>query len=860
MKRVKKRHARQRKPAARSSKRLPALESSDRFEERDRLVGELELQLTRLKWKEQEILRAQQSTENVANYYADLFNMAPVGYLILHVSGNILEINQAGLNILGQKSQEIKGKPFSVFLEEDQVAKFLEHLRRARIARKPVVTELALGASVNAFAIVELVSRPATGRDGNTVVRTVMLDITERKRAEQAWLENERNYRNILNSIEGIVWEGTEGPGEFTFVSQQAKQILGYPADRWLNEPGFWEARLHPDDRNRVLNVRMQAVAERRPYLVEFRMFDSSRRIVWLRDSAHVMRDGRGRIRLQGVMVNITELKEAEEALREETRMLETVNRIGTLLTGQLDFTKLVAAITDAGKQVTGAKYGAFFYKRSESVDEAMALYVTPGATREIFEQLPLPRHRPGTPPMEVERDAVRIHDLLEGKQLHAAPKGKHSPPLDAMRSYLAIPVVSQNNEVLGGLLFGHPMPGIFTERAQHLLAGIASEAAIALDNARLYRAVMKSESHFRKLADAMPQIVWTARANGQVDYFNNRWYEYTGLPAGSLGEHGWMAVLHPEDCERCLEGWKKSIAGGRQFEAECRLQERRTGRYRWHLVRVVPNLDDQDCVLSWFGTCTDIDDQKRVEGEIRELNSALEKRVAERTAQLQASNQELEAFSYSVSHDLRAPLRSIDAFSQLVREDYQDKLDSQGKEYLGIVGNASRQMGQLIDDLLHLSRVTRTEMRRGPVDLSALAEMIVTNLRQLEPARQVEMTIEPNLQAQGDVQLLRVVLENLLNNAWKFTSRKPGARIEMGAEGQNGERVFFVRDNGAGFDMSYSNKLFTAFQRLHSTSEFPGHGIGLATVQRIIHRHGGRIWADAAVDKGATFYFTLPE
>lgn len=828
--------------------------------ERDKVVGELELELTRLKLKEEEILRAQETVEGVAKYYLDLFNTAPVGYLILHLSGNILEINQAGANLLGRKSAEIKGKPFSVFLGDDQVAKFLDHLRRARYARKPVVTELVLSASVNALMIVELVSRPATGPDGTTRVRTVMMDITERKRAEQAWLENERSYRNILNSIEGIVWEGTEQPGEFTFVSQQAKQILGYPPERWMNETGFWEARLHPDDRNRVLNVRLQAVAEKRPYLVEFRMYDSNRRIVWLRDSAHVMRDARGRVRVQGVMVNITELKGAEEALREETRMLETINRFGTLLAGQLDFTKLVAAITDAGKQVTGAKYGAFFYKRSESVDEEMSLYVTPGATRQTFEELPVPRHRSGTQPMEAERDAIRINDLLEGRDLRKAPKRKRSAPPDPMRSFLAIPVVSQNDEVLGGLLFGHPMPGIFTERSQHLLAGIASEAAIALDNARLYREVTKSESHFRKLADAMPQIVWTARGNGEVDYFNNRWYEYTGLPTGALDKHGWLAFVHLEDYERCAEAWNKSLAGGKRFEAECRLQERRTGRYRWHLVRAVPNLDEQDRAISWFGTCTDIEDQKRVEAEIRELNSALEKRVAERTAQLQASNQELEAFSYSVSHDLRAPLRSIDAFSQLVREDYEEKLDAQGKEYLGIVGNASRQMGQLIDDLLHLSRVTRSEMRRGPVDLSALADMIITNLRQLEPARQVETTIAPGLVAHGDTQLLRVVLENLLNNAWKFTGRKPGARIEMGVEEQNGERIFFVRDNGAGFDMSYSNKLFTAFQRLHSTSEFPGHGIGLATVQRIIHRHGGRIWADSAVDKGATFYFTLPE
>ncbi|HWF19614.1 MAG TPA: PAS domain S-box protein, partial [Verrucomicrobiae bacterium] len=812
--------------------------------------------------EEQEFLRAKREAEDRAAYYADLFKAAPVGFLVLNFSGAILDINEAAANLLRRKPQELKGRLFTLFLPEEQIAGFFSHLRRCTKTAKPQVTELAVQTSEKDLVPVELVSTSTVGPDQITYYQTVMTDITAHKLAEQAGLDSRRNYRNLVNSIEGIVWEGTDKPGEFTFVSRQAQQMLGYSPERWLRVPDFWENRLHSEDRARVLNVRRQAIAEKRSYLVEFRIYDSCRRVVWMRDSGNVVRDENGRFHLQGVMMNITDLKEAEEALREETRMLETINRIGTLLTGQLDLTKLVAAIAEAGKQVTGAKFGAFFYKRHEGVNDESSVYITTGTTRDIFDHLPLPHHRPGARPMEAESEAIRIDDLLDDK---CAPKpalrgsSSETPP-ENVRSYLAMPVVSRSNEVLGGLLYAHPMPGVFTERAQHLLAGIASEAGIALDNARLHRAVSKSESHFRQLADAMPQIVWTARGDGQVDYFNSRWYEYTGLSNGSLKEGGWLPLLHAEDRERCAAAWKKSLAAGAPFEVECRLQDRRTGRYRWHLIRAVPNHDEQYRVVGWFGTSTDIEDQKRVEGEIRELNTALERRVAERTAQLQASNQELEAFSYSVSHDLRAPLRSIDAFSQLVREDYEDKLDEQGKEYLGIVGNASRQMGQLIDDLLHLSRVTRSEMRRGTVDLSALATTIMDNLKQLEPRRKVEMVIAPGLEAQGDGQLLRVVLENLLNNAWKFTSRKPEARIELGVEGQNAERVFFVKDNGAGFDMTYSNKLFAAFQRLHSTSEFPGHGIGLATVQRIIHRHGGRIWANSAVDQGATFYFTLPQ
>ncbi len=226
---------------------------------------------------------------------------------------------------------------------------------------------------------------------------------------------------------------------------------------------------------------------------------------------------------------------------------------------------------------------------------------------------------------------------------------------------------------------------------------------------------------------------------------------------------------------------------------------------------------------------------------------------------QLKAANQELEAFSYSVSHDLRAPLRSIDGFSQALLEDYPDKLDEQGRNYLARVRAATQRMAELIDDMLQLSRVTRAEIRQETVDLSALADSVVADLRRAEPQRQVEVAIQSGLQAEGDAKLLRIALVNLLSNAWKFTGRQPAARIELGVQDTGSERAFYVRDNGVGFDMAYADKLFGAFQRLHAMSEFPGTGIGLATVQRIINRHGGRVWAEAAVNQGATFFFALP-
>ncbi|NVN89308.1 MAG: PAS domain-containing protein [Desulfuromonadales bacterium] len=281
-------------------------------------------------------------------------------------------------------------------------------------------------------------------------------------------------------------------------------------------------------------------------------------------------------------------------------------------------------------------------------------------------------------------------------------------------------------------------------------------------------------------------------------------------------------------------------------------------GEGKWLHFKAVKMKDVNGVTIGAIETLNDITDRKLAENKLQHAYNELDERVKARTRELEAANKELESFAYSVSHDLRTPLRAIDGFSQALLEEYDDKLDEQGKDYLNRLRAGSQRMGVLIDNILRLSRLSREEMHYESVDLSALADEIAEELRSGEPDRHADFFIAPCLMVRGDPALFRIAMQNLLANAWKFTSLKEYTRIEFGAKDIKGEKVFYVSDNGAGFDMAYGDKLFGVFQRLHGAKEFPGTGIGLAIVQRVISRHGGRVWAEAEVDKGATLYFVV--
>lgn len=375
-------------------------------------------------------------------------------------------------------------------------------------------------------------------------------------------------------------------------------------------------------------------------------------------------------------------------------------------------------------------------------------------------------------------------------------------------------------------------------------------------------QALVASERRLSLALQATSNAVSEVNVQTQEVYFSPRWYEILGYAPYSFKAslESWNALVHPDDRDTLVQEFESGIAANNGIPISSQYRAlHKDGTYRWLWTRGdVVEWDVEGKPLLVSGITTDVTDRKMAEENIKTMNLELERRVAERTAELAASNRELEAFSYSVSHDLRGPLRRIHGFASLVLMDYADNLDNTAKQYLERACAATENMGEIIDGLLRLSRFTRGEVVRKRINLSDIARNILSDLQEHDPQRAVETSVENDLTAEADPILLYAVMENLLSNAWKFTALREPAIISVGLDRSSDSRVFFVKDNGAGFDMAYASRLFTAFHRLHTEAEFEGTGIGLATVQRVITRHGGRVWVESAPDHGSTFFFTL--
>ena len=645
------------------------------------------------------------------------------------------------------------------------------------------------------------------GRDGALVFAR---DITARKALEAALVNSERFLR-AAQAVGRIGSYRVDVATDRWESSAILDDILGidptYPRDLrgWLD-------LVSPDLQHELAEYRAHVFRDRGRFDREYRIIrhrDGQER--WVSEQGELELDAGGRpVHMIGTIQDITDRKRADMEIRSKTELLNLTGRMAKVGGWEFDARTLKGTWTDEVARIHDLDPAD-----PTSVEKGLSCY--PPAARQRIEQA-----------IQAAIQAGTSYDLeLDFVSAKGVPK--------VVRT-IGSPVLDEEGRVI-------QVRGIFQDITELKQAQVSLAAR---------------EKEFRDLAESMPQIVWVTRNDGWNIYFNRQWTAYTGLTLEeSLGD-GWIKPFHPEDRQQAMSTWQNAVTTLGGYSLECRLR-RRDGTYRWWLIRGVPFLGVDGKVDKWFGTCTDIDERKAMEEQIRRSNEELELRVQERTARLEAANHELEAFSYSVSHDLRAPLRGIDGFSRALLEDFGDRLDDNGRHYLARVRAGTQRMGHLIDDLLKLSRVSRAELDQADVDLSAMSTRILHDLAEKQPSRDITFEVAPGLSAWADPRLMAIVMENLLANAWKFTQKTSGARIEVGSSPGDGEPAFLVRDNGAGFDMAYASKLFGAFQRLHTAQEFEGTGIGLAIVQRIIHRHGGRIWAEGETGQGASFHFTLP-
>jgi PAS domain S-box-containing protein len=376
---------------------------------------------------------------------------------------------------------------------------------------------------------------------------------------------------------------------------------------------------------------------------------------------------------------------------------------------------------------------------------------------------------------------------------------------------------------------------------ARGAIIGASKIARDITENKRIRAALIESEARFRQLADAMPQMLWTARPDGHFDYYNERWYEFTGFARDSFGNASWEPILHPDDLQRTRESWSSAVRAGNPLNIESRLFDRYESRWRWFVVRALAVRDASGKIVKWFGTCTDIDEQKRVEDDLRR------------------ANRDLEQFAFSASHDLQEPLRTIKIYSELLTRRYADKVDGEALKFIRYLRNGATRMESLVRDLLTYTQVTRVEKTTEITDANEALKSALANLAGAISDSGAQIAAEPLPSSPVHGMHLQQLFQNIIGNAIKYRSPDRAPAVHVAAERQDGHWVFSISDNGIGIEPEYKEKIFGLFKRLHTSDKYSGTGIGLAICERIVDRYHGRIWVESEPGRGSTFRFTLP-
>ncbi|MES2192657.1 MAG: PAS domain S-box protein [Pseudomonadota bacterium] len=765
----------------------------------------------------------------------------------------IVFVNDAFERHTGYSREEVLGRSPRFLQGPNTQRSELDRIAQALKAWQPVRAQLINYTKAGEEFWVELDIVPIADEKGwFTHWVAVQRDITKRMQAEKALMDSEQRYAALFEMAPVAMWVYDATTHHFLTVNRAAVENYGYSAAEFMGMTIF---DIRRDSDHAALRNQLLELTTPRPSW-QHRRKDGS--LLQVNVVSKPIQYGGRKARFV-VALDITAQVKAEKDVQDYLFTLQRAADAAQAITWHQTLDGMLQEVAEQARGVIGAHQSIVSLTLDNDWSQAinaLSLSEKYAAYRDLRE----PPDGSGIYAMVCENNRVA---RMTQAELEAHPRwhsfGSYADKHPGMRGWLAVPLTGRQGQNIGLLQLSDKYEGDFTLQDEYVAIELAQLASIAIENARLLDqvnqlntgleqkvvertlALARQEALFRALAEQAPQVIWTVDTNGEATYFNRAWFDLVGGKLEDWTGRKWSSVIHAEDLPEMLLNWDRAVVTQSPYVGIRRLRAR-DGSYHVMSYRASPVFGEEGQVMFWIGIDADITEIKSIEAALR------------------LSNQELEAFSYSVSHDLRAPLNTIDGFSRLLAKQLNADVDKKGHHYLSRIQAGVAQMGKLIEDLLSLAQVARMQLRIDTVDLSALSRRILDDWQTREPERKVEFHIEPGLLAQGDARLVRVLMENLLGNAWKFTSQREKANITVGqTPDAAGLPVFFVRDDGAGFDMAYADKLFVAFQRLHAASEFPGTGVGLATVSRVVGRHGGKLWAEGLPGHGATFFFTLP-
>lgn len=784
--------------------------------------------------------------------------------------GIITSWNNGAERIYGYSADEIIGRHITTLALPDQHAEmrqFLEKIRNGETVIKHGAERIRKDGS---HIYVSLTLSPIRDTSGHiNGISTIARDITERKAAEARLRRSEHGLAEAQRIAHLGSWELDLASNALTWSDEIYRIFEIDPEKFGATYEAFLNA-IHPDDRAMVNTAYTDSVKNKVPYDIEHRLLMQDGRIKYVNEKCETYFGTDGTpLRSVGTVHDITARKLDEEALLRLNRELHAISNCNQILMRAEneqalldDICRIVCA--DAGYRMAWVGYP------ENDADKTIRVVAFAGVEEGYLAQARITwaDTERGRGPSGI---AIRSGNSVCFQDFSSDPNA--APWRDAAlqrgyRSSISMPLKDNNANTFGILTIYSGEPNAFTPEEIRLLEELAGDMAFGIEVLRVRVERKRVEESLRLMNEryelstrAARMGVWDWNLQKNELVWDERMYELYGVKREDFASayEAWLQGIHPDDRVASDEISQQAQRGEREYDTEFRVV--------WpdgsiHYLKAYGQFvrDAEGEPLRMTGVNFDITRRRCAEEEVRKLNRELEQRVVYRTAQLEAANKELESFSYSVSHDLRTPLRAIDGFSHILLEEYATTLDDEGKRLLTVVRENTERMGQLIDDILKFSRAGRLEVNFARIDMEKMAQDVFNELASSVAGSGLQLEIEPIPPAMGDSAMMHQVFVNLLSNAIKFSRTQETPRIQVGATIAGNETIYFVKDNGVGFDMQYADKLYGVFQRLHGTFEFEGTGIGLAIVKRIITRHGGRVWAEGKVDEGATFYFLLPQ